>query len=194
MKQFNMVVSKKEGGEYKEVGKVVVPMFDLIEFGLEVTESGVAEDGLSTYSDERVQFVYDAVCAATKADARNKLVSGSATLKAGNKIADSVAELIAKAERSGAALAINREFITSFTAYLAQKSAKSAAVQALYAGMVKNRQSIALSTEARRNGLLAQVESYTEQATAEEAEKFANILTAIAEACSGATEVDDSDL
>lgn len=194
MKQFKMVVSKKEGGEYKAVGEVFVPMFDLSEFGLEVSDNGVAEDGLLTYSDERIQFVYDAVCAATKADARNKLVSGSATLKAGNKIADSVAELIAKAERSGAALAINREFITSFTLYLTQKSAKSANVQALYAGMVKNRQSIALSTEARRNGLLAQVEAYTEQATAEEAEKFANILTTIAEACTGATEVDDSDL
>lgn len=194
MKQFKMVVSKKENNEYKAVGEVLVPCFDLSEFGVEVEPTGTDEQGLLTYSDERVQFVYDAVVAATKADARNKLVSGSATLKAGNKIADTVAELIAKAERSGAALAINREFITSFTSYLAGKSGKTAAVQALYSGMVKNRASIAISTEARRNGLLSQIEAYTDQATAAEAEKYTNILSAIADACSGAEQVEDSDL
>lgn len=194
MKHFEMVVSKKENNEYKEVGKVLVPVFDLAEFGLTVDASGVSDDGLDTYSDERVQFVYDAVVAATKADARNKLVSGTANLKPGNKIADTVAELIAKAERSGAALAVNRDFLASFAAYLSGKSGKSSQVQALYNGMVKNRQSIAISTEARRHGLLAQVEAYTEQATQEEATKYANILTAIAELCSGTVELDDSEL
>lgn len=212
-----MVVSKKvvnpvtKEGEYREVGKVAIPVFSLAEFGLAtpaaLTDTQRAEaikapgidadndDGLDMYADASVQFVYDAVVAATKADARNKLVSGTANLKAGNTIAQTVAELIAKAERSGAALALNRDFLTSFSTYLAAQSGKSAAVQAIYNGMVKVRASITLSTEARKQGLIHQLEQYINHATVEDAAKYTNIINTLGDLCQADVAlVDDSEL
>lgn len=210
MKTYQMHVSKKEAGEYKPVGVVVVPMFALNEFGITcATEldaeqraaavkaleiSAEDDDGLDYYADARIQFVYDAVVSATKADARNKLVSGSSALKPGNKIADTVEELIAKAERSGAALALNREFLTSFSAYLAAKSGKSAVVQALYNGMTKVRATITLSSQARKDGLLAQLEGYIGQATTEDVAKFSNIITTLGDLCSSAEAIGDDEV
>jgi len=216
MKQFNMVVSKKvinpttKEGEYQEVGKVAVPVFSLSEFGISspqhlndaerlaaITAAGIkAEDdeGLDYYNDPRVQYVYDAVVAATKADARNKLISGTANIKAGNKIADTVEELIAKAERSGAALALNREFLASFAAYLAAKSGKSAVVQALYNSMTKTRQSITMASQARKDGLLAQLTAYAVQCSTEDAAKYNNILTTLAELCESAEAISEDEV
>jgi hypothetical protein len=203
MNVLKMVVSKKstEGankGEYVKVGEVDVPIFSLKEFGIEVEDTGVdkteGSDGLLTYASPAVQYVYDSLVAATKADARNKLESGKATIKAGCKIASTVEELIEKAERSGAALALNREFVADFIKYLAEKSGKNATVQALYSGLVKNRQTIALNSEARRNGLMTQIEAYTDWASKENVEKFTNILTTIAELCTSTVEIEDDAL
>lgn len=207
MNIFKMEVNKKvidpvtKEGNYVVVGSVEVPMFSLKEFGIDVeptgSDTGTPEapgTGLLIYADPKVQFAYDALCAATKADARNKLVSGTANLKPGAKIADTVDELIAKAERSGAALAIAREFLASFAKYLADKSGKSAAVQTLYNQMAKNRQTIALSSQARKDGMLHQLTAYMEQASEEEAAKYANILIAIEELCSKEFVIDDTEL
>lgn len=192
---LNMKVSKKVDGEYQEVGAVDVPVFSLVDFGINIEPTEAKDDdGLPLYEDKKVQYVFDSLLAATKADARNKLVSGTANLKAGAKIASTVEELIAKAERSGAALQLNRDFLASFASYLKSASGKSEAVQALYNSMVKTRASIALSSEARRQGLLAQIEAYTVQASAEDATKFGNILTTISEQCQGAEELSDADL
>lgn len=215
MNIYKMSVSKKvvnpvtKEGEYQEIGVVNVPIFSLREFDLSAPEltgdaraaqlatlgiSAEDDDGLDLFDNPKIQYVYDALVAATKADARNKLVGGSVNLKPGNTIAQTVDELIAKAERSGAALALAREFLSSFSTYLATKSGKSASVQALYNGMVKVRQSITLSSQARKDGLLAQLEAYTEQASVEEITKYVNILAAIGELCSSTMVISDSDL
>lgn len=217
MNIYKMEVNKKvinpvtKEGEYQKIGTVEIPVFSLSEFdvpatpltGAEraaaLTAAGVtaeADDGLDVFSNPKIQFVYDAMVAATKADARNKLVQGSVTLKAGNKIASTVEELIAKAERSGAALALAREFLTSFAAYLSTKSGKSATVQALYNSMVKVRQSITLSSQARKDGLMNQLEGYTAQASTEDVGKFQNIIATLGDLCTDAdvVEVEDSDL
>lgn len=191
---YKMEVNKKENGEYKLIGAVDVPVFGLEEFGLDVAPTGKDEEGLPIYSSEAIDYVFSAILAATKADARNKLQSGTIALRAGCTIAATVAELIAKAERSGAALAINREFLKSFADFLTAKSGKSAAVQSLYNGMVKNRQSISLSSEPRRNGLLTQLTAYAGSLGSEEADKFSNILLTITDLCEGSVELEDSDL
>lgn len=190
---YNMEVNKKVNGEYQKVGDVAVPVFDLSEFGLAVDSTGLGEDGLPTYSTDALNWVFGAVFAAIKADARNKLVSGTATLKAGQKIADTVAELIEKAERSGAALAIVREFNKDFAAYLESNSGKTANVQMVLNSMVKNRQTIAISSEARRNALLAQLSAYADTLDEATAQKYGNTILAISEACTGAVELDDAD-
>jgi len=190
---YNMEVNKKDKGEYVKVGEVAVPVFGLEDFGLNVEATGKDEEGLPTYGSDAINFVFGAVFAAIKADARNKLVSGTATIKAGQKIASTVAELIEKAERSGAALAIVRDFNKAFAAYLEAHSGKSAAVQAVLNGMVKNRATIALSSEARRNALLSQLTAYAGTLSEEDTAKYTNIVLAISEACTSAVELDDAD-
>jgi len=151
---------------------------------LDVTVYSVAE--MQAHSPEAAQYVEDALEAAIMANARNK--GTQAALPA------DIAALIATAERSGAALAVAREFIADFSKYLSTKSGKSAAVQALYTGMVKARATIALSSEARRLGLAAQLEQFVMEATPEDATKYSNILTTLNDLCSGTVELDDNDL
>lgn len=194
MNILNLEVSKLEAGEYKKVGSIEVPVFSLADFGLDIAETGADEDGLLKYENNKVQYVYEALLAATKAAARNKLVSGTASLKPGSKIAQTVEELIAKAERSSAALAISREFVADFTKFLAEASGKKEAVQALYVAMVKNRQTIAISSEARRLGLQAQLEAFIEFSGAEVISKYPSVLIALSDLCEGSAALDDEDL
>lgn len=196
---FMMEVSKKgklANGEtgYIPVGKVPVPLFSLVSFGLPVEATGFDADNQHVYADPRHQYVYDAIVMATKADARNKLAPSSTDLKPGCVIAQTVDDLIAKAERSGAALALNREFLADFAAYLKAKSGKTEGVQALYNGMVKTRASITLSSEARRNGLQAQLGLFLDQLEEVKQAKYVNILTTLDELCRGEVALDDSDL
>lgn len=190
---YTMEVSKKVNGEYQKVGEVELPVFGLEEFGLDVQATGKDEEGLPTYATDALNWVFSAVFAAIKADARNKLVSGTATLKPGQKIASTIAELIAKSERTGAALAIAREFVKDFAAYLATRSGKNANVQAVLLSMVKNRATIPLSSEARRNALLAQLSAFAETLDEEAIAKYQNIILAISEACTAVEELSDAD-
>ena len=151
---------------------------------LEVPVFTVAE--FQNHSEAAAQFVEDAVEAAILAKARNAGTQAT--------IATTIDAIIATAERSGAALAVAREFIADFTSYLATASGKSQAVQALYTGMVKARATIALSSEARRQGLAAQLEQFVESIDAEGATKYQNILTTLNDLCEGTVELDDSDL
>jgi len=193
-----MEVSKKvvnpvtKEGEYSKIGEVSVPVFDLAEFGL-TAATGVDEEGLPTYTDDKLQWVQNAVTAAIKAIARNKLVSGTASLKAGSKIAQTVPELLESNTSSGAALALYREFLLSFTQYLST-SGKSQAVQALYSGMVKTRAVIAVSSEARRNGLAAQLEAFLGSLNVEDQTKFLSIVETLAGLCESATDLSDEEL
>lgn len=194
MFKLNMEVNKKEGGEYKLVGKVEVPVFELKAFGISIDADAVSEEGLPTYKNPSLQYVQDAITAAIKAAARNKLIGGSVALKPGNKIASTVAELLESGGNNGAALALHREFITDFANYLATKSGKNAGVQSLYTGLVKAKATIALSTEARRNGLAAQLEAFLVSLPEVDQAKYLNIVSGLSDLCEGATDLDDSDL
>jgi hypothetical protein len=193
MFMLKMEVNKKEGGEYKLVGSVDVPVFALNDFGIEVIANGKDDNGLPLYNDAKLQYVQDAITAAIKAAARNKLVGGSIVTKAGNKIATTVAELMESSGNSGAALALHRDFLAAFTAYLLT-SGKNAKVQALYSSMVKNKASIALSTEARRTGLATQLEAFINAISESDQEKYLGIVEGLSSLCDNSADLDDSDL
>ena len=105
MKSYKMEVSKKENGAYVKQGDIVIFYPLLSELGLNVEPTKDDEEGFPIYSDEKVQYVFDAVLAAVKAQARNRLVSGTATLKPGLSIASTVEELIESGGNKGDALA-----------------------------------------------------------------------------------------
>ena len=129
MQSYKMEVSKKENGAYVRQGEIEVYYPLLNELGLSVEAEKNDEEGFPIYTDEKVQYVFDAVLAAVKAQARNKLVSGTATLKPGLSIASTVEELLESGGNKGDALAAVREFLAAFKAWL-PKTGKSEKVQA----------------------------------------------------------------
>jgi hypothetical protein len=151
MKSFQMEVSKKDKdkGEYVKQGEVKVFYPLLSELGINADPVKEDEDGFPVYSDERVQYVFDAVLASVKASARNKLVSGTVELKPDNKIAETVEDLLASGERSGAALAIRREFFSALKDYLPSLGKSQAYCAQLY-DIISNVKGLSAQSSARK--------------------------------------------
>lgn len=180
MQNYTMKVSKKEEGEYKEVGQVAVYYPLLNELGLSVEASGKDEEGFPTYADEKVQYVFDAVLAAVKATARNRLVSGTATLKDGNKIAETIEELLATGERSGEALKIRREYFASFKAWLPTLGKSAAWVQGIY-DIVSNSKNLPYQSQARKDAIVGYLAAHADTLSAEDVSRFERVLLSLNE-------------
>ena len=159
---FNMVVSKKgTDGKYVEVGKVAVPFWTLADLDTGIDATSTDTDGFPVYTNPKHQALFVALLSSIKAAARNKLQPSSVSLKPGCTIAATLAEFLEKGERGGGeALALHREFIAAFNKYLAEKSGKKEAVQAIYSSLVRTKSSIPLASEARKEGLLAQLAAF----------------------------------
>ena len=190
MKSYNMAVSKNENGAYVKQGEVAVFYPELSELGLNIEPSGTDADGFPTYADDRVQYVFDAVLSAVKANARNKLVSGTVQIKDGLKIAETVEELLAAGERSGEALANRREAIKALVTFV-PSTGKSAAVQAWVAEQCKNINGVQFQSDARRALLLDLASKFAQSLNADTASKYGRFLTALEEACNASAEIDD---
>lgn len=194
---INMDVAKKTkqaDGSVKAVksGSVPVTIFDLSCFHPSLPAADkTEEDGTPGYSIPAVQWVMKAVTALTKASARNDLKTDAT----GSTIAKTVEELIAEGERIGGGvyMALNKEFVAAFASFLASRSGKSAAVQAIFNGLVslQGRKTIHLAEVAARNGLSRQVAAFIETLSADDVTRFESILTAISEGCEGEAEALD---
>lgn len=182
MQSYKMEVSKKEDGKYTRVGEVEVFYPLLSELGLSVEPSGKDESGFPTYSDEKVQYTFDAVLAAVKANARNKLVSGTATLKEGNKIAETVEELLATSDRNGEALKARREFIVAFRNWM-PTIGKSAVVAAGFAEIADKRAGIVYQSDARKAALIQLLTDFAAALDAEKLATWQRFIVAIVEDC-----------
>ena len=180
MKSFNMEVSKKENGAYVLQGAVSVfyPLLD--EMGIAIEPEKFDDDGFPSYADERVQYLFDAMLAAVKASARNKLVSGTVELKDGNKIAESVEELLATGERSGAALALRREFFAAVKDYLPSLGKSQAYVAQLY-DIISNVKGISAQSAARKGLISETVAGFAATLDAVKLDAYARIFNQIEE-------------
>ena len=143
-------VSKKEGSKRVPVGSVEVRIPTLSDFGIVYSEGDLV--GL---------WVDKAIRAAALADARNKLVSGTATLKAGAKIAQTLEELAAPAENSGEALKQISELKKAFAAYLEAEKLSAKAIQFLR-GCFDSPKALALQTPEVVAKVQARIESFIE--------------------------------
>ena len=107
--KLTIEVNKKENGKFNKVGEqaIYVPTLkDIIPFitsDVKKDEKGqeVYEEGLPVYESDNANWVQGAILAACKAQARNKMVPGTATLKDGQKIAETWEELTAEGVRDG---------------------------------------------------------------------------------------------
>ena len=143
-------VSKKEGSKRVPVGSVVVYVPTLADLGVSYSEG----DLVGLWADKALR-------AAALADARNKLVSGTASLKAGAKIASTLEEIAAPSENSGEALKQISELKKAFAAYLESLRLSSKAV-AFLRGCFDSPKSLALQTPDVIEKVLARVDGFAE--------------------------------
>ncbi len=189
MQNFTMVVSKKEGGEYVKVGEVAIFYPLLSEMGLAVEPKETDKEGFPVYEDSKVQYVFDAVLAAVKAQARNKLVSGTATLKPGLTIAETVEQLLESGGRSGEALANRREFLAAFKAWVPTLG-KSKGFSDQLISLASNAEALAVIEAAKREKFSGYLISFAETLNSEQAAKFGATMTKLNEACTQDSESD----
>ena len=195
MKTFNMVVSKKEVvsgvAQYVEQGKIEVFYPLLSDLGFAVEPSKEDEDGFPVYEDAKAQYAFDAILAAIKAQARNKLVSGTANLKDGQSIATTVEELLASnTANRGDALAAVREMLQAFKAWL-PSTGKKETVQAAVYDLAANRKGLALQTADKKQKFQGYLADFAESLTPEQAARFERPLEALNDACESADALDD---
>jgi len=190
MQSYNMEVSKKENGAYVKQGEVEVFYPLLNELGLDIEADKMDEEGFPIYSDEKVQYVFDAVLSAVKAQARNRLISGTASLKPGLAIASTVEELLESGGNKGDALAAVREFLAAFKAWL-PKTGKSEKVQAAVYELARNRASVAMQPDDKKAKFSNYLADFADTLNEEQAARFSRPLLALNDACEAGDALDD---
>ena len=188
--QVKIDVSKKENGAFKKVGEqtIYVPtLADLMAFvgsPIKKDEKGqeVYDENLPVYESDEANWIQGAVLASVKAQARNKMVSGTANVKEGLKIAENWAELIAEGVRDGSGLALAREFKTAFADFIAKQGLSEAATNMLVT-LVSNKAALQLQTQATKDKVKARLEAFGESLEAEKLEKFMRPLQSAVDAC-----------
>lgn len=193
MQKITLAVSKKgqnEGDKRVDVGTVDIFVPTLADVGLSDAAFTLDTEGYPVYSDEKLDFVQSAISAAARAIARNRLESGTATLKAGKTIPTTIEELLEAPEGNrGESLKLFKGFINEVIAYAA-KIGKSTKAQATLASWLTSKKSLAIiSAENKQKALVYITETVAQLSDADQA-KYENIALSLAEVCE-AVEGDD---
>lgn len=199
MQSIQMEVSKKVNGKFSKQGEVTitVPVLqDVLAFVAspikkdEKTGAEIMEDGLPVYEDDKANWLQSAMLAAIKAQARNKLVSGTATLKDNNTIPTDWEGILAEGVRGGGeALAIAREAKTAFAEWMAKQGKSEAATNAVV-GLFSNRQALSLQSATNKGKVKAYVESFAESLDEAALERITKPVEAVLAACEDTAEVE----
>lgn len=198
MKQVTIDVSKKINGKFVKQGEIqiTVPLLaDAMAFinsPVKKDDKGqeIDEDGIPIYEDDKANWLQGAMLAAIKAQARNKLVSGTATLKDGLSIPTDWEGILAEGVRGGGeALAIAREAKAAFAEWMAKQGKSEAATQTVVT-LFSNKQALALQSEVNKGKVKAYVEAFAESLDAAALERFEKPVSSVIELCETATEAD----
>lgn len=207
--QFKTVaidVSKRENGKFAKVGSTTihVPMLkDILPFitspikaekktvdGKEVEVEVVDDDGIPVYASDEANWVQAAIIAAVKAQARNKLNPGTATVKDGLKIPETWAELCAEGQRGqGEGLAILREVKAAFAEWLKLQNISEAAQNTLNT-LFGNKAALAVQQKGTKDKVKARVEAFASTLADNLVERFERPLQSVIDACDAAAEAD----
>lgn len=198
MQELKIEVNKKVNGKYSKVGEVAihVPMLHELfaEAKIAVDKEGkqVFEDGLPVYEKDEHNWVQGSMLAQVKAQARNKLVPGTADVKAGQAIATDWASLTAEGDRVGNpdALAAIREAKADFSKWVASLN-KSAAAQATLNTLFGNKQALALQSSDNKQKMSGYVTDFAASLEVAQLERYTKYLDSVIAACEVTTEVDD---
>lgn len=195
MQSFKMVVSKKEEvagkPQYVKQGEVEIFYPLLSDFGIGAEVKETDEEGFPVYADAKMQYAFDAVLAAVKAQARNKLVSGTATLKDGQSIASTLDALLeTNTANRGDALAAVREMLAAFKLFLS-KTGKKEVVQTAVYSLAANKPGLSLQSAEKKGKFLVYLADFAGTLSAEQADRFAKPLAALEEAATTGDPLDD---
>ena len=183
MLAISMEVNKKEGGKYVKQGEVTIYVPTLKAVGLDVEPLKLDDTGLPDYETEAQNFLFGCVLAAAKADARNKLEPGTATVREGAKIAETLEELMAVGERGGEALKVYRAMVNDFKAYLTT-TGKKEAVQNYLSDLVSNRKALTSANQKAKDAISTYLADFATKLTEEKQVAYLRPLISVSEACS----------
>lgn len=198
-----MIVSETVGAkgnrERKPVGSVEIHTPTLTEIAkiiVDAKETGKDEkDGLPIYDTAEANWVFGAIHANVKAQARNKLeiVNGTVVLKEGLSIADNVTALSEEGLRggNGEGLAIVREAKAAFGTWVATLG-KTPATEAYIVTMFGNRQALATQPNDRKERIAKYVEEFAATLTDEQLDRFTRPLEAVSAACVALASIEDA--
>lgn len=197
-KQLIIEVSKKVAGKYSKVGDVTIHVPTLEDAGFtpeaQLDDKGqpVVEDGLPVYKSEAHNWILGAMLAQVKAQARNKLVSGTASLKDGAAIATDWAALTAEGDRggNGDALAAIREVKADFAKHVASIG-KSQKAQETLTTLFSSKNSLALQSPENKAKMESYVAAFAETLDEVKLARYMRYLEGINVACAVSVEVDD---
>jgi hypothetical protein len=196
---LKLEVNKKgTDGKYVPVGSIQMPFPTLADAGISAEqakdEAGALlfEDGVPVYVSEEANWLQNAILAQVKAQARNKLVSGTATLKEGKTIATNWDELTAEAEGTGnpAALLAIRELKTAFGKWVSSLG-KSQAAQTLLNTLFGNKQSLATQTTETKAKMVGYITEFAQTLDADALEKGKRYLDSLLAICETNADAED---
>lgn len=189
MQVFKMEVSKTEKvagkSQYVKVGDVTVhypTLQEIAGFAQTAKEIKVDDEGVPEYESAEANWVQTAILSYAKANARNKLVSGTIELKDGLKIPETWAEFTAETGRSGEALAIMREAKAEFAEWIS-KAGKSEAVTKTLITLFNNKAALELQTAVNKGKMLVYVESFAESLSPEKLDRLQKPIESVINAC-----------
>jgi hypothetical protein len=157
--EVTKTVKDAKGARREHVGFVTMFSPSLRDFGIEVDPVSQDEKtGELTYADIKVQWLYNSVLAAVKANARNKLQTGSISLKPNNKFAETLEELVTPSENASTVLADRRALLDMFKGYLATLD-KPDNVKRLLLSFLEKPDTLALQPTEQR----AKIQTYFEE-------------------------------
>lgn len=184
MKNVIVPVSKKIDGKYVQQGEVAITVPTLEDIAGFVAGAKVTgeEDSLPVYDKDEANWVQSAILAYVKANMRNKLVPGTATVKPGLVIPTDWAGLIAEGERggNGAALQLAREVKDAFAKWAATLG-KSAATTQTLVSYFSNKTALQLASDDHKAKIAAYVEQFAMSLDEETAERYSRPLENVLE-------------
>ena len=184
--KFETTISEtvEKGGkkERQEIGKIeyLVPMLD--EFGL-TGETKTDENGEVSYVDTKLDWLYGAVQSAVRSLLVSRLEPRSVKFREGYSAWTDFATMVATSGNRGAALVLRREFISSFTGFIA-KLGKSEKWSNAMVAFASNAKALAGTTVGNKEVFQKNLNKFFDGLTEADQEKFANIIAELAKVSS----------
>ena len=186
-KKFETAISEtvEKGGkkERQEIGKVeyLVPLLD--EFGINAEYKTDDKTGEVTYTDQKLEWLYGAVQSAVRSLLVSRLEPRSVKFREGYSAWTDFNSMVATSGNRGAALVLRREFISSFTSFIA-KLGKSEKWSNAMVAFASNAKALAGTTVGNKEVFQKNLNKFFDGLTEADQEKFANIIAELAKVSS----------